>query len=278
MQETSPTAYSEVGSKVATDAIEANPKEWLQFIADKNPDLLAQVATGRDDITKDRLDAEMRVLLDEDDEDVQAAMEAAKQAKEAEATKVETPEQKQIREWQQEREQQKRTEITSRVFEPIYLAVDDIVSQAGYEIKESDVAAGTPFAELSEENQDKVMLNAFIPHWVDMRVKMDPSLMNVQARIEGFIAKGDEQSALNLQHIAKIAVTNFANEVVSTWTGRRTRQKQAETRSPALTTPPAQVKSGTTANDLAPAIAANGNKGMPTEDDWKVTEADLNRG
>lgn len=268
MKETSPTSFNEVGGILATESATSHPKEWIEFLANNNPDLMAEIVSGREGMTAERLKAELSVILDDDDEDVQAALEKAKAAGAENVKPEETPEQKEIREWREERQAQEYQKVVGEVFQPIEEAVDSLVSQAGLEIKESDYK-GKNFDSLDEDTKFKVMVNELIPLWIDLRVKQDPKLVSMQSRLEGFLSKKDLTSAKALQHPAQIAATNFVSEFLEIVTGYRAKTKQSETTSPAKTKPPAQVRSA----------GANGNgsvpTGAPTKADWEVSEADL---
>lgn len=267
MEDTSPTSFQEIGTQIATDSANANPKGWLEYFVANQPDLMAEMLTGREGMTADRLKAELEILLDDDEEDVQAAMEKAK------ANKVEEPketaEQKEIREWREEREREKQAAIYKEVAGPIETAINSLVSEAGYEIA-LDAYKGKDFASFDEDTQFRVMLNEFIPQWIESRFESDAKLRNMQARAQEFLAKGDKQSALQLQHPLKIAATNFAAEALSLLTGRRAKAKQSETASPAQDAPKPMVK---TAGAVTAGVQPSNGNGH--DDMWQVSEQDL---
>lgn len=266
MKETSPTSFNEVGGILATESANSHPKEWIEYLAKENADVMAQILSGRPDITAERLKAELSILLDDDDPDVQEALEKARA--EAPTDKpTETPEQKEIREWREQRQVEEYKQVVGEVFQPIEEAVDGLISQAGLEIKQSDYQ-GKNFDSLDEDTKFKVMVNELIPLWIDYRVQQDPKLVSMQSRLEGFLSKKDVTSAKALQHPAQIAATNFVNEFLEIVTGHRAKSKQSETESPAKTKPPAVVRSAGAQSNGVPT-------GSPTKEDWQVTEADL---
>jgi hypothetical protein len=173
MAEASPTGYAEIGTLLATESAEKHPEQWINYFKEHQPDLLAKLVTGKDDMTLDRLSAELEVLLAEDEPDVQAAMEknkaaAAEAAKSDESKKAaaETPEQKEIREWREQRDRDQITAVTTKVFQPIEDAVDSLVSQAGLEVKDADYK-GKNFTELDPDTQFKVLVNEMLPVYID---------------------------------------------------------------------------------------------------------------
>lgn len=268
MKETSPTSFNEVGGILATESANNHPKEWIEYLAKENADVMAQILSGRPDITAERLKAELSVILDEDDPDVKEALEKAKAASPTE-NPTETPEQKEIREWREQRQAEEYRQVVGEVFQPIEEAVDGLISQAGFEINLTDYQ-GKNFDSLDEDTKFKVMVNELIPLWIDYRVQQDPKLVSMQSRLEGFLSKKDVTSAKALQHPAQIAATNFVNEFLEIVTGHRAKLKQSETASPAKTKPPAQVRSAGSQSNGIPT-------GSPTKEDWQVTEADLVR-
>lgn len=270
MKEASPTSFNEVGGILATESAQAHPKEWIEFFAKNNPDILAQVASGREDITADRLRAELSVLLDDDDPDVEAALEKSKAAAAEQPKAEETPEQKEIREWREQRQREEFTKVTSEVFQPIERAVDSLVSEAGLEVNLADYADKN-FSELDPETQFKVMVNEMLPSWIDFRIKQDPKLVAMQSRLEGFIRAKDVTSAKSLQHPAKIATTNFVNEFLSLITGMKAKAAESVTTPPAKDSPRPIVKSAGAGSSAAQSPVT----GMPTKDEWAVTEEDL---
>jgi hypothetical protein len=270
MKDQSPTSYQEVGTLLATESAETNPKAWLEYFAAEQPDLLAQIATGITDVdtdgkplmTMERLKAELDEVYDDDE--IAAIIERNK----ANAPKAvaETAEQKEVREWREERERTQITAIQSEVFQPIEQEIDTLVSTAGLEIKESDYK-GKKFSEMDAETQFKFAVNQMLPMWIDLRIKQDPKLVSMQARLEDFIGKKDKTSAAALSHPAKIAATNFASEFISLMTGKRAEAAKAETESPTTTKPKPHVASAGNGNGAVPAL-----NGAP---DWTVTDADL---
>jgi hypothetical protein len=271
MKETSPTSYNEIGGLLATESAQAHPDKWIDFLATDpaNADRMAEKISGREGMTVERLKAELSVILDDDDPDVQAAIEAQKQQKPAQP--VETQEQKRIRELLARDEQQQEQERVSQVFDPIEKEVNSLISEAGLEV-DLDAIKGKSYADLDGETKFKVMVNQMMPHLIEQGVQSDPRLANIQARINEFLKKGDVKSALNLQHPAKIAVTNIVREALEVFTGQQAKAAQAKTLPPATDTPPPIVK-GAGAAQLG---AGNGNKPV-TDDDWNVTASDFRR-
>lgn len=271
MRETSPTSYNEIGTILATESAKANPKQWLEFFAETNPDLMAQIATGRADLTRDRLLAELAYINpDEDEEDIQAKLAEAEPKPEA----AETPEQKEIRELREWREQQQReqesaavAQVRDTVFQPIEQEVNRLVSEAGLEIKDSAFESQN-FAELDEDTQFKVMVNRMLPVWIDYRIAQDARLKSMQSRLEEFVNKRDAKSAANLLHPARIAVTNFTNEFLSVVTGQKAKSKAKELEIPTKPAPKPVIKS---AANISGAAFGNDSGAI----DWGVSEADL---
>ncbi len=227
MKETSPTSYREVGTILATESAEQHPQQWVEYFRENHPDILAQVVTGKEDATLDRLKAELALLSDDDDADVQKKLEDQK----AEADKAKAPEetedQRIIREFKEEREKAKQQEVTSSVFNPIESEINQLVSQAGLEIDLSKLK-GQDFATLDDETRFKVFVSEMLPVWIDSRIQSDPKLQNMQGRLQEFINQKDLSSAMKLQHPARIAATNLANEFLAIVTGKRVAAKQEE--------------------------------------------------
>lgn len=263
MKEASDTSFREAGKLISTESATAHPKEWIDYLFKTNPDLMAEVVSGREGMKVDRLKAELDVLLDDDDEDVQAALEK-RQAEKAGAEKPEeTPEQKEIREWREERAREQQAKVVNEVFQPVEQAVDALVSEAGLEIKDAETA-GKRFDELDEGTQFKAMVNSLIPVWIDHRVKQDPQLLGMQARLEQFLANGDVAGAKRLQHAMTIAATNFAGELLTLVTGQKAKAKQSATKIPAPVPPKPMVKSAGATNGFSPA------DGSGKELDWSA--------
>lgn len=262
MKETSPTSFNEVGGILATESANSHPQQWIEYLAKDNADLMAKTLTGRD-ITAERLNAELEVMLNDDDPDVQAAMEKSK----AEASReviAETPEQKEIREWREERAREAHAKVVDEVFQPIEGAVNSLVSQAGMEINRADYQGKNLF-DLDETTQMKVLVNdVLIPNAIEFVVQNDPKLRSMQARLEGFLEKKDLTSAKALQHQAQIVATNVTGLVLELITGARANIKRSETTSPAKDAPRPIVKSAGTAvpsDDLTRPL---------TEEDWRM--------
>lgn len=252
MKETSPTAYTEIGGMLATESAQQYPKEWIEYFAQNNPDELAQIVSGRDGMTLDRLQAELSYILDDDNEEILAVQERQKAALEssADAKAVETPEQREIREWREEREAQKRAAVVGEVFQPIESAVDNLVSEAGLEISLADYKT-KDFAKLEPEVQFKVAVNELLPMWIGLRAKQNPELVAMQERLNQFIERGDTQSAKALQHPLKIAATNFAGEFLSVLTHFRANAQKSATEVPAKGAPNPVVKAAGAGADLS---------------------------
>lgn len=249
MKETSPTSFNEVGAMLATESANSHPKEWVEYLAKNHPDLIAQAASGREDITAERLKAELSVILDEDDPDVKAALERSTAAPEAEKP-AETEEQKRVKEILARDEQQESARVTSEVFQPIETAVNNLVAEAGLEIDRS-AYMDKNFDELDEDTQFKAVVNEMIPMYIEHRVSKDPRLVAMQGRLEGFLAtkdangnpkKPDLKSAKTLQHPIQIAATNFTSDFLRIITGAKAKSKLADTKSPANEPPPPMVK------------------------------------
>lgn len=251
MKETSPTSYTEVGKLLATESAASHPKEWAEYLYEKNPDILAEIVTGKEGMTADKLKAELSLLSDEDEPDVQALIEKQK-ATAAETKKEETPQEKQVRELLEKEAAREYQEAFQQVSGPIESAVNELVSQAGLEA-DFKALQQQDFTKLSEDDQFKFVVNQGIPHWIEQRIQADPRLASMQARMEHFLAVKDEkgnpkkpdvQSAMNLLHPLRIAVTNFTNEYLAAMTGKRAQAKQAEVAPPTQPPPaPPQVKS-----------------------------------
>lgn len=280
LKETSPTSYNQVGAMLVEESAKTYPDKWIDHLLSENPeitladgkkmstlDYAAQAISGKEGMTADRLKAELAVLLEDDEDAVQAKL--AEQQKttagEKPEAKTETPEQKAIREWREEKEATERKAVQTEVFAPIESAVDSLVTQAGLEIKEADVQ-GKQWNDLPDETKFKALVNWMIPVWIDHRVKMDPALVHMQGRLEEFLGAKDKASALKLQHPARIAAENFANEFLSLVTNARAKAKQSDEIPPANDNPPPVVRT-------AGASSANGNgidMSKPlTADDWK---------
>lgn len=270
MEETSPTSFQEVGTQIATESANANPQAWIEYFIANQPDMVAEMLTGKPGLTRERLQAELEIMLDDDDPEVKDALERQKALAQPEAAPAqETPEQKEIREFREERQRQQYAAMTSEVFGPIENAIDSLVSEAGLDIdlnaiKEKD------FASLDDDMKFKVAVNQFIPYWIDQRAQQDPKLLSLQNRVEEALKKGDKATALNLQHHMKIAATNFASEALAILTGKRAESRKALTQSPVKEKPPVQVRS-TAAAGIAASAVANGKGDI----DWGVTENDL---
>lgn len=271
MEETSPTSFQEVGTQIATESANANPQAWIEYFVANQPDMVAEMLTGKPGLTRDRLQAELEIMLDDDDPEVKDALERQKALAQPEAAPAqETPEQKEIREFREERQRQQYQALTNEVFGPIENAINSLVSEAELEvdlnaIKEKD------FASLDDDTKFRVAVNQFIPYWIDQRAQQDPRLLSLQNRVEEALKKGDKATALNLQHHMKIAATNFASEALAILTGKRAESRKAITQSPAKDKPPVQVRS-TAAAGVAASAAGNGaGKGI----DWGVNENDL---
>jgi hypothetical protein len=269
MKETSPTAYNEVGGLLATESAQAHPDKWIDFLASDpaNADKMAEKISGREGMTMDRLQAELAVILDDDDPDVQAAMEAQKATKATAQKAPETPEQKRVRELLERDDRQREQEQMSQVFGPIEKEVNSLISEAGLEV-DLDAAKDKSFDSLDRDTQFKVMFNTLAPFWIEQRVQSDPKLANMQARLQEFLKQGDVKSALNLQHPAKIAVTNAMRELLGLFTEQRAKAVNAADLPPTTDTPPPTVRGA------GVGAIANGNAPV-TESDWTVTSADL---
>lgn len=278
LAETSPTAYQEVGSLIATASAKANPAGWLSFFATENPDVvmkdgskvqfndyIARAISGKPDMTAVRLKAELAVLDAEDEDDVQAAMEKSKPDV---ATPQETPDQKQLREFLEERKQNQLADVKREVFSPIESAVDALISDAGLEIK--DDVWQQDFAKLDEETKFKRLVNEMVPVYIDQRIKENPAYVNLQNRLDTFLQKGDKAGAKALQHQAKIIATNYAGELLGILTGYKAKAKQSETEAPVQHAPKPHVPTGGQPSISAP-IANND----PV--DWTLTESDMVR-
>lgn len=266
MEEASPTSFNELGALLTTRSAQEAPQAWVDYLLANNPDLLAEKVSGREGMTLERLKGELSFVLDEDDEAVQAALDKFKVPDEAAKTE-ETPEQKEIREWRQERAQAKHQEVVNEVFQPIENAVNDLVSQAGLEIKPADYQ-GKKFEDLDEETRFKVLVNdVVIPNAIEYYVQNDPKLVSMQKRLQDFIAQGDVTSAKALQHQAQIVATNAVAATLEALTGQRAKAKTADTLPPVKEPPKTMVKGAGAAASLP--------TGMPTADDWRVTDADL---
>lgn len=268
MKETSPTSYNEIGKLLATESAEAHPREWADYLAQTNPDLLAQVVTGREDMTADRLKAELAWLGEDDESFIQQKMEeqknAAETSKETKAPVEETPEQARIRQILEREEQQERHQVTQTVLEPINIAVNSLVSQAGLEVNLQELE-GKDISQLDEETQFRYLVNQMLPVYIGMEAERDPKIQAMQARLEAFIEKKDVQSARSLQHPAQIFATNKAAEFLAIMTGRRARTKQQETTPPNTTPPKPQVKSaGASTNGFQQPVPTGG------EIDWSA--------
>jgi hypothetical protein len=246
MKQKSPTSYNEVGALLAQESAEMQPKEWLEFFAENNPDLLAEIASGREGMTQERLKAELEVLLDEDDDDVQATIEKNRAG--VEAKPKETPQEQRVREVLEREERRELTAIQTEVFQPIEREIDSLVSNAGLEYSEQ--VDWNKFDQLDEEAKFKIMINEFIPFWIGKRVENNPSQRSMQARLEEFINKKDKTSAANLSHPAKIAATNYAGEVLSILTGKKAQTKKAETESPTKQIPQPIVKAANASHQV----------------------------
>jgi hypothetical protein len=286
MEETSPTSYEEIGGHLATVSANLHPQKWADYLLKENPqvdldgkpvsltDYIAQQISGRPEMTAERLRGELSVALDDDDPDLKKAVESdkAKTAeKDANKPKDETPEQKEIREWREEKVREKRAAATNEIFTPVISSVNDLVSQAGLEIKDSDIA-GKKFADLDPDMKFKVSVNNLLPAWIDQQVASDPVLLNLQGRMEEVLSKNppDVKTAMQLQHRAKIAIENITTDFLSFMTATRASAKKSEIESPSKDTPPPIVKGAGAGNPAAPALTD-----PLTKDDWAMTEADL---
>ncbi|MBS1793666.1 MAG: hypothetical protein JSS81_07425 [Acidobacteria bacterium] len=228
LKETSPTSYAELGTRLATESAEANPRGWIDYFLETQPDLLAEMVSGRQGMTASRLKAELEFVLDDD----------AVPEKEEPLPASETAEQKEIRElkeWKAKQDAEAHARqlegVRNAVFTPIHEAVDVLVSGAGLGI---DPAAlqGKDFAALDDDTKFKMVVNELMPVYVANRIQSDEKLRSLEARLTEFIEKGDEKSAKALLHPAKIAVTNFASEFLSIMTGQKAKTVKAETRVP----------------------------------------------
>jgi Skp family chaperone for outer membrane proteins len=273
MKETSPTSYNEVGGILATESAQAHPDKWIDFLASTPAvaDMMAERLSGREGMTAERLKAELEVVLDSDDPDVQAAMERQK-AESAEAKKqpIETPEQKEVRQWREEKARENEQKNLAQVFDPIEKEVNSLISEAGLEVDLESVK-GKQFSELDADTQAKVFFNSVAAFWIEQRVNADPKLANMQARMQEFLKAGDVKSALNLQHPAKIAVTNAIREALAVYTAQRAKLETASTIPPTTDDPPAIVK-GAGAGSLG-----TGADKPVSDADWTVTNADFKR-
>lgn len=277
MKEKSPTSYNQVGALLATESATSHPEQWIDFFLEdaSNADLIAKKISGRDDMTAERLRAELEVVLDEDDPDVKAVMERRQaEAKAAETGKPEeTPEQKRIRELLEKEERREMAEFRSQVFGPVEKAVNGLISQAGLEIDDSVLDGKSP-KDLDPETRFKVLVNDLMPTYIGRRADADPVLKNMQARLAEFEKAKDITSALAMQHAIKIAVTNIASEFLEIITAKRAQAKAEEDIPPTNGSPPPIVRSA--GASTSPAAAASP-AGPLSDDDWKVTEADLIR-
>lgn len=282
LAETSPTAYNEVGSLIATESAKANPAGWLAFFATENPevamkdgtkvqfnDYIAQAISGKPGMMAERLKAELAVLDAEDEDDVQAAMEKSKPA---DAKPEETPEQKQLRDFLTERKQNQLAEVQREVFSPIESSVDALISDAGLEIK--DDVWQQDFSKLDEDTQYRRVINELIPVYIDMRIKDNPAYVNLQNRLDTFLKAGDRAGAQGLQHQAKIIATNAAGEFLSLVTGYKARSKQSDNQAPVQQAPKPHVSTGGQSSAAITAMSTDANGNAP---DWKVTDADMFR-
>jgi hypothetical protein len=277
LKEKSPTSYNQVGAMLATESATSHPEQWVDFLLQEpqNADLIAQKITGRDDMTVDRLKAELEVLIDDDDPDVKAVMERQKTEAESKAqTKApETPEQKRIRELLEKEDQREAAEFRSQVFGPVENAVDQLISQAGLEIKDGALD-GKSLKDLDPETKFKALVNDMIPVYIGQRANTDPQLKNMQARLQDFIDAKDIKSALNMQHAIKIAVTNIAGEFLEIITAQRAKARTADDLPPSGDNPPPIVRGAGAGASL------NGSKGLKdpvSDDEWAMTESDLVR-
>jgi hypothetical protein len=241
MKTASPTSYREIGELMATESAQAYPEKWLEYLIAEHPDMVAQMATGRDGLTLERLKAEQEYLLDDDNDNIAAIEERRKTDLAKTAKPEETPDQKRVREIIERDEQRETQAITAEVFSPIEEEIDGLVAAAGLEIKEADYA-GKKFHELDDDTKFKVMANQLLPVWIDLRVKENPQLVNIQTRLSQFIKDKDKTSALSLMHGAKIAAANFADEFLELVTGQKAKRAQSDTASPTADPPPPIVK------------------------------------
>lgn len=251
MQETSPTAYAELGAKLSTESADRYPDEWIDYIAQKNPDLLAAKVSGREGMTMERLRAELAVLTDEDDPDVQRKLEEQKAegGKDAAAKPEETEEQKLIREFREEREAKARQEASNVVFAPIEKSVNALVSQAGLEVN-LDEFAGKDLSALGEDDAFKVLVNRLIPVYIGIKADSDPRMKAMQARMEQLIAAKDANGLRALQHPAEIFATNATAEFLAIVTGHRAKAKSKEFTPPDPEKPKPLVRSAGAATGL----------------------------
>lgn len=245
MKETSPTSFQEIGKTLATESATQFPKEWTEFLLSQNPDIVAELVSGREGMTLDRLKAELDVILDDDDLDVQARLEEMKAAGQKAET-PESPEMKELREWREERERQKQHAMLGEVFGPVESAINGLVSEAGLEIDLASIR-DKDIGSLSDEERFKVMVNELIPVWIDRRVRATPELASMQARLEEFLNKNDVVSAKRLQHPMRIAATNFAAELIGAFTNARAKTIEAKSAPPTTTAPNPIVKSASAA-------------------------------
>jgi hypothetical protein len=257
MRETSPDSFTAVGAKIATESADLHPAQWADYLLSKNPDLIAEKISGREGMTLERLKAELAILTEDDDPDVQARMEKDRQGADTkqQETAPETPEQKRIRELLEREEVREREALQqtvhTEVFAPIEKTVNSLVSQAGLDVDPAELE-GKDFAQLGPEQQEKVFVNTMIPMWIDQRVKMNPQWQALQGRLEYFLSDKDERgnpkkpdivSAKKLQHQASIIAQNCTNEVLALFTNRRAKLSKDATTPPTPKPPQPQVRS-----------------------------------
>lgn len=250
MSETSPTSYKEIGSIIATEAANANPQGWIDFFRENHGDLLAKAITGREGMTLDRLQAELSILSDDDDADINAQVEKIKGEREKGKEPDETPDQKRVREILERDERERKDRVRGEVMHPIEQAVDGLVSQAGFEVKPADIQ-GKKFADLDADTQFKVAVNRLMPIWISMRMQEDPKLVAMQSQLEKFLENEDATSAKGLMHPAQIAVTNFAGELISLLSQAKAKAVKSETEPPTTDEPQKFVKTASAQSNFS---------------------------
>lgn len=204
MGSTSPTATQEVASKIVSASLDAYPEQWVAALAEKHPQVLAKFVSDGKISSLDKLKEELEWVDPEEPQDAADAetktQQAAAKEKEAQTTPpsfdpLSTP-------------------LGQQLLSPIVQTVDSLVAEAGYEIDPKQFE-GKKFDELPQDLKRKLVVNQLVPMWVEHRISNTPQTKNLENRIKAFIAAGDETSAKALLHPAKVAITQFVEELLS---------------------------------------------------------------